>query len=90
MSEFVQHDIGGAGIVRVVEPGQNYRSTLPGFAEHRVIVFMHDAVFVHDAPRDDEIAGIDDDAEPMTVSLEAKIEDQQAGLKCNFDLAGWQ
>ena len=46
---------------------------------------MDDAAFVLDAARDDEFVGVDDDADPVAVSIETEFENRQAALRGNRD-----
>lgn len=45
-----------------------------------VVVFVDHANLVFDLTRDDELVGIDDDADPVAVAFKAEVEDGQAAL----------
>lgn len=79
--ELVDHDIDALGTVVLVEPRQQHRSALPGFAEHFVLVFVQHAGFVDLLARDHEVTRIHDHAHPACVRLQADVEHRQAGLQ---------
>jgi hypothetical protein len=57
VGEFVDDHVDAVEGVLALEPRQQHRAALPGFAEHLVFVFMDDTVFVGEMPRNDEVPG---------------------------------
>jgi hypothetical protein len=49
---------------------------------------VDDAELVLDAARDDELVGVDDDADPAAIVAEAEVEDRQAALDGDRDADG--
>ena len=81
VGEFVNHHVDAVKGVFCVEPRQQHRTAFPGFAEDFVVVFMHHAIFVGDPAGNDEITGINDDADPVGVGVDTDIQYWQAGLQ---------
>ncbi len=86
--ELVDDDVDAVDFLAVLEPRDQHRAAFPCLAEHRVVVFMHHAILVDDAARNDEVARIDDDADPAAIMVEAEVQHGQAGLQANRKLNG--
>jgi hypothetical protein len=85
VGELVDDDVVAvAGHLHVV-PGNDQRPAFPGFAGEHVGVFMDDAAFILDLPWHDELVGIDDDADPVLIGVQAELEDGQAALGSDRD-----
>jgi hypothetical protein len=82
VGELVDHHV-DVRVMRRGVPRDHHRSARHCFASEIIVPFVHHAVLVDLPPAHAEVSGIDHDAAPAGVPVEAKLEDRQAGLRRN-------
>src|SRR6266568_3243655 len=64
-----------------VFPGEDHRPARPRFPGELLVEGVDDAVLVHLLLAHAEFSGIDDDADPAVIYVQAEVENRQAGLR---------